>query len=310
MTPPRRLYCSDAARLRGDDNIATAARVDLWILVEFPCTWGRDPICDSALPAPVREALERATREIPRSRVVFIRKRVEPPRECRVYLARSGPRAGLLALDLPTVDDVATVPFAALAAEPLAPPQRPLILVCTHGQHDSCCGRRGYPLFDALQRRDDIDVWQCSHIGGDRFAANALVLPWGLYYGPVEPRDAEALVATALNDEIYLAAFRGRSSQSRPVQAAETFVRRTHVVTRRDAFRLLQRETLVDGRMRIHLRDDEGTLHDVTLEHFVESEEAFATCTAKEPAPLRQFRLVDYRFTERRETERSSTEAH
>jgi hypothetical protein len=292
--------------LRGDDNIATAARVDLWILVEFPCTWGRDPIYDSALPAAVRETLERAIGEIPRSRVVFIRKRVEPPRECRVYLARSGPRAGLLALDLPSIDDVATVPFAMLANETLPVAERPLILVCTHGQHDSCCGRRGYPLFDAMQKREDVDVWQCSHIGGDRFAANAIVLPWGLYYGPVEPRDADTLIATTLHDEIFLDAFRGRSSQPRPVQAAETFVRRAQVVTTRDAFHVVQRETLVDGRMRIHLRDQQGTLHDVTLEHYVQTDEAFATCTAKEAGPLRQFRLVDYRFTERRENERAS----
>ncbi len=289
-----RVFCSDASRLRGDDNAATAARVDIWLLVEFPCTWGREPITDSALPHPVRDALHRASHEIPRCRVVFIRKRVEPPRECRVYIARSGPTTGLLALDLPSIDDVAAVPFAALV-DTLRPPERPLVLVCTHGQHDSCCGRRGYPLFDALRKREDLDVWQCSHIGGDRFAANALVLPWGLYYGPVEPRDAGALAESALRGEIFLAAYRGRSSVSRTVQAAETFVRRATSLAARDALRLVSRETLADGRMRVHLRGTDGTMHDVTMEHIVAAEAAYPTCAAKEPAPLREFRLLDYK---------------
>ena len=294
MTSARRPFCSDAARLRGDDNAATAARVDLWILVELPCTWGKEPITDAALPVPVRETLQRAEEAIPRSRIVFIRKRVEPPRECRVYLVRTTPEAGILTLDLPSIDDVAAVPFAALATEPMPQAEKPLILVCTHGQHDSCCGRRGYPLFDALRHREEIDVWQCSHIGGDRFAANALVLPWGIYYGPVEPRDAETLVSAVMADEILLDAYRGRSSLSRPVQAAETFVRRMHNLSRRDALHFLSRETLVDGRMRIHLRDARGGTHDVTLEHYIAAEGAYPTCTTKAAQPVRQFRMVGY----------------
>jgi hypothetical protein len=281
--------------LRGDDNAATAARVDFWILVEFPCTWGREPITDAGLPAPVREALQRAEAEIPRSRVVFIRKRVEPPRECRVYVVRTTPATGMLALDLPSVDDVAAVPFAALATEQFPATERPLILVCTHGQHDSCCGRRGYPLFDALRGREEIDVWQCSHIGGDRFAANALVLPWGIYYGPVEPADAPTLVNAVMGDDIFLQAYRGRSSLSRPVQAAETFVRRLHNLTRREALHFLSRESLVDGRTRIHLRDARGTTHDVTIEHYTSAEGAYPTCTTRVAQPVRQFRMVDYR---------------
>jgi hypothetical protein len=295
LTERRRLFCSDAARLRGDDNAATAARVDVWLLVEFPCTWGREPMTDSDLPAATRATLERAEKEIPRSRVIFIRKRVEPPRECRVYIVRTAPVPGQLALDLPSIEDVATVPFAELAAGALPPVDRPLILVCTHGQHDSCCGRRGYPLFDALQKHEEIDTWQCSHIGGDRFAANALVLPWGIYYGPVEPRDSRNLVTSVLCDEIFLEAYRGRSSMSRPVQAAETFVRRLHNLSARDALKFLSRETLVDGRMRIHLRDTDGATHDVTIEHYVAAEDAYPTCITKLAQPVRQFRMVDYR---------------
>jgi hypothetical protein len=289
-----RTYCSDAARLRGDDNIATAARVDIWLLVELPITWGRDPIAEALIPETVREALKVASHTIPRSRVVFIRKRVECLGPTRVYVVRSNPRPGVTRLDLDSFDDVANVPFAELATAEMALPAQPLVLVCTHGQHDSCCGRRGYPLFDALQKREELDVWQCSHIGGDRFAANAVVLPWGLYYGPVEPRDAHALADAIAAGEIVLPSYRGRSSIPRPVQAAETFVRRATGITARDAFRFVARETLVDGSMRIRLCDADGTRYHVTVEHYVSTEAARLTCGAQAEAAVRQFRLVEY----------------
>lgn len=290
-----RVYCSDAARLRGDDNTATAARIDVWLLVELPITWGRDPITEAALPQVVRNALRRASHEIPRCRVVFIRKRVECLGPTRVYVVRSGPRPGMTQLDLDSIDDVATVPFLAIANATMTPAARPLVLVCTHGQHDSCCGRRGYPLFDALRKRDDLEVWQCSHIGGDRFAANAVILPWGIYYGPVEPGDANALADAVLRDEIFLPGYRGRSSMSRPVQAAETFVRRETNVLARDAFRLLSREPLENGRTLVHLRDRTGTIHDVTIEQYPSAETAMLTCTSAAPSTVPQFRLVEYR---------------
>lgn len=292
-----RIYCSDAARLRGDDNIATAARVDVWFLVELPITWGREPLFDAAMPQAVRDHLRNATRQIPRSRLVFIRKRVECLGPTRIYVVRSAPSPGVTVRDLASIDEVTSLSFAELASQ-TTPMRQPLVLVCTHGQHDSCCGRRGYPLFDALRRRDDLDVWQCSHIGGDRFAANAIVLPWGLYYGPVEPRDSDALAETIARNEIFLPGYRGRSSLSRPVQAAETFIRRTTNDLRRDALSLTTRETLVDGRMRITLRDVEGTQHEVTMEHYVAAENVLATCIAKEPQAVRQFRLVEYRIVD------------
>ncbi len=304
-----RPLCSDAARARPDDNIATATRIDVWILVELAKTWGRRPLTDASLPAPVEAALTRAIAEIPRSRVVFIRRRLEVRSGCRIYIARSAPTVWMTTIDLPSLDDVADLPFRALAegggesidllpsALCALPSETPLVLVCTHGQRDSCCGRRGFPLYEALRTQESLDVWQCSHIGGDRFAANAVVLPWGLYYGPVEPRDAGALADSVLRDEILIDAYRGRSSMPRTAQAAETFVRRTTGMKARDALRVIARKTLPNGQIHVHLRDNIGTLHEVTFEPYISTAEAYLTCTAEATCPIVQFRLVDYRTT-------------
>lgn len=289
-----RTYCSDASRLRGDDNAATAARIDVWILVEFPGTWGVDPIRDAALPAPVVQALKRAGKRIPRSRVVFIRRRVECQGACRVYVARSYPRAAMTSVELPSIDSLASLPFDELL-DHLQPPAQPLVLVCTHGQHDSCCGRRGYPLYDALRRRNDLDVWQCSHVGGDRFAANAVVLPWGLYYGPVEPGAAGALAESVLRNEILIPAYRGRCSMARAAQAAETFVRRATGISGREALHVVAREDLEGERIRFTVREDTGVLHEVTIEHYIAHDAARLTCTAKNVNAVPQYRLLGYR---------------
>ena len=293
-----RYFCSDDARARGDENYATATRIDVWILVEFPHTWGRRPLIDAGLPEPVRAALTRALAEIPRTRIVFIRRRFEERSGCRVYIARSSPETWTISIDLPSIDDVATLPFRALAhgrpAREGEPEAMPIVLVCTHGQRDSCCGRRGFPLYDALRNQPELDVWQCSHIGGDRFAANAVVLPWGLYYGPVEPRDAGALADSVRREEIYLDSFRGRSSLPRVVQAAETFIRRNSGLLARDALHFVSRSP-VDGKTVVQMRDDTARIHEVTLQTYVATESVLLTCTSESPCPITQFRLSDYR---------------
>lgn len=295
MSAPR-LFCSDAARLRGDDPTATTARTDVWFAVEFPGTWGRNPLRDAALPAPVRAALEAALAAVPLSRLLFIRRRIEPaPAGCRVYIARSSPRPSLARFDLPSLGDVATLPLIDEALHPSTSVVEPLVLVCTHGQRDSCCGRRGYPLYDALCKREELDVWQCSHVGGDRFAANAVVLPWGLYYGPVEPRDAEPLAAAILRDEIFLPSFRGRSSFPRAGQAAETFVRRATGLAAAGALRLTHREALDAVRTFVQLVETDGTRHDVTIEQYVATGSALLTCTAANADQIPQYRLIEHR---------------
>ena len=66
----------------------------------------------------------------------------------------------------------------------------PLFGVCTHGRHDACCAERGRPVAAALTASHPAETWEISHMGGDRFAANMVVLPEGLYYGRMDPGTA------------------------------------------------------------------------------------------------------------------------
>ncbi len=69
------------------------------------------------------------------------------------------------------------------------------------------------------------ETWEVSHIGGDRFAPNVLVLPDGLYYGRLEPGDAEDFVSAHRTGLLTLPRLRGRTMFDFRVQAAEHYLR-------------------------------------------------------------------------------------
>jgi len=102
----------------------------------------------------------------------------------------------------------------------------PMFLVCTHGRHDACCAERGRPLARALRHAAPGLTWEVSHIGGDRFAPNVLVLPHGLYYGRLDETRVPAFVDGHLAGRLDLEHLRGRSAYAFSVQAAEIYLRR------------------------------------------------------------------------------------
>ncbi|GAB2561758.1 sucrase ferredoxin [Kribbella endophytica] len=103
----------------------------------------------------------------------------------------------------------------------------PIYLVCTHGRHDACCAVRGRPAAAALTAAYPDRTWECSHIGGDRFAANLVFLPHSLFYGHV-PADQAVAIAQSYNEgTITPTYYRGSGAHPPPVQAAQHFARTT-----------------------------------------------------------------------------------
>jgi hypothetical protein len=215
--------CSVRALERGDSPVATAPPAQRWLLIEQPGPWGRNALLESRFDAEVAPLLAARARA-EHVRLLLIRRpggRLTDSRSRWAYAdARSG--SGGVWWSTRSADaDLLTAPWDGSIGE-LAP--RPTYLVCTHGGHDACCALRGRPLARALPAPGSGDVWECSHLGGDRFAANVLVLPHGFFYGQV-PGDGAALVAAHEQGQVALPWLRGRAGVPPAGQAAQQHAR-------------------------------------------------------------------------------------
>ena len=210
------------SRDHGEPLHATASRVDTWILIEYRGLWAHDAVDGSTLTAELKAHLSAERRRLSHARILFVRRTERRGSDgLTAFVAQTG--GGIRRLDLERYDDLVGLDLSSAGASV----DHPLFLVCTHGKHDRCCAKFGRPLYDAVREQvEDEWVWQSSHVGGDRFAGNLVVLPDGVYYGRVEPSEAWPVVEAALERRIHLPCYRGRSSLGFAAQAAELAVRR------------------------------------------------------------------------------------
>ena len=99
-----------------------------------------------------------------------------------------------------------------------ADPDAPILAVCTNSSRDACCGIDGRALVTSLSALPG--VWECSHLGGHRFAPTALLVGSGVVYGRLTEPIARQLVMHGPDPQTS-AWMRGRSSLEPAVQAAE-----------------------------------------------------------------------------------------
>lgn len=219
MTSP----CSDAARERRDPMIGTAPPARRWLLVEQPAGWGRAALKSVAVPGLDRAALGRAL-EGAAARLQLIRRPGE--RASRTARTESARQWAVIDTEPParqvwgSFEDGWDALYAALTAPFSTPRVEPVLLVCTNGRHDACCAVRGRPVAAALAAAYPDWTWETTHTGGDRFAANLIVLPDGACYGGLDPDVAPVLVARHRRGEPDLAHLRGVTGRSPQDQAA------------------------------------------------------------------------------------------
>jgi hypothetical protein len=221
--------CAAASLARGESIAGTASTVRAFVAVEDPGPWGERALVDSRLPDEVKRFLR--SLESARTKVLLVRRPGRSARQAtgvRVLVAHTvEPWLETTVLD--RVEDVVDLDLAGLdegRSPGLDRIDAPAYLVCTHGRHDACCAERGRPYATALAEVAPDETWEVSHLGGDRFAANALVLPHGLYYGRLPVERAASFAEEHAAGRLDLEHLRGRSRFGFAVQAAEIHLRR------------------------------------------------------------------------------------
>ncbi|HJP64816.1 MAG TPA: sucrase ferredoxin [Actinomycetota bacterium] len=236
--------CSRRSRDLGEDQRGTASVITNWVLVEQPGPWGYRALTQSRLPLDVGEELARRSSALG-LRVVLIRRHGRSsPKRRQCYVVHAGQDAHWVeSVPVDAVEEILAVDWSPVVRGQPTGAGRvisdPLFLVCTNGARDPCCAERGRAVAAALAGA--WDVWECSHIGGDRFAANLVCFPHGVYYGRVVPTAADGLVRAYGNGELDLDHYRGRVCYDFATQAAETFLRERWDLRRLEDVRLVGR---------------------------------------------------------------------
>lgn len=205
-----RFFCSEAARLRGDPIAGTAPHGVVWVLIEYRGGWPPNGFEGLDL-EPETKALVLSAAKAARARVLLVRRPGPRRREGQSHWAvlhheDSGEyrqQWGTWGKD----EDLAEIASALSLPGMLGYP--PVILVCSHSQRDQCCAVWGRPVGRALSERWPDLVWECSHVGGDRFAANVVVAPDGVYYGDLDVESSVATIEEHLAGRIHAEYLRG-----------------------------------------------------------------------------------------------------
>jgi hypothetical protein len=218
-------FCSALARAENEQLFGTAKQIRVFIALEYPSAWKRKAIESDLLAPEVRQFAAAVRERVPEMRFLLLRQKESRGRKPACYIAfprEHDPAVHHFELD--EYRDLRSLDVAALFAGHAGIPARrePMFLVCTHAQHDKCCAKYGNAVVEAAAGR----LWESSHLGGCRFAANLLCLPHGLLYGFLAPEDALQVIREYDAGRILLEKFRGRVWFPKPVQAAEYFLRK------------------------------------------------------------------------------------
>jgi hypothetical protein len=257
-------------------------------------------LAENRVPEPVAAELAARTHRH-RVRILLLRRVAGKKHEDHAcFVAHSGPRApwmehrfvphtaGLLDVDFALLGQGRRPGFGSLS-------DRPLYLVCTHGRHDPCCAQFGRPVVRSLRRWLGDRLWECSHLGGDRFAGNLVCLPRGDYFGLLGPEEAARVVRSYDAGTIELDHYRGRSCYPMVVQAAEVFARRSRELVGLDDLAVVGRRRVSADMVEVSLLEPDGQRLEVTVRVRASDRARLLTCKAPGPSRPPTYSLVSLR---------------
>ena len=255
---PASTGCASAAREAGEPLAGTAPVATCWILIEQSGPWGKKALLESRLDPIFGQSLMDKAAGTGVS-ILLVRhcdrlERLATAGATRVWVAHTAPGATLLRHG--TMTDLGAIldwDFAGLAAGALPPfgvvTTEPLLLVCTHSGRDSCCAIHGRALITGLLNEVSVPdrdfIWECSHIGGHRFAPTVMSLPGGAVFGRLDLPAALDVFSQSRSLTLTLENYRGRTCFTSPLQVAEIVVRQNAGIYGRDVLDALR---VIDGR--------------------------------------------------------------
>jgi hypothetical protein len=270
------------------------------LLLEYNNAWGEKALEESDLPEAVKAPLKAYTKSSPDTKALLIKRRVAS-RESGIrffvgvaaehnpalYAFRLDHYEDLLALDLDKISTGAAEYKGHLREDPM-------ILVCTNGRRDPCCARKGVLVLDALSHVVGATLWESSHMGGHRFAANLTILPVGLLYGRVDASNAEAILEAYQLGEVHLPNLRGRTCYPPAVQAADFYLRQETGILSLDAFQLVAAQELSPRRWQVRFASPTGQGDQLVIVEGEAGAQVYDSCRLDKSTSITCFNLESF----------------
>lgn len=295
-------FCSELSRRSAEKTFGTASVGAVWLLLEYPHGWGRKAFDDSALSEAVKNHFRATLASVRHSRLLFVKTdRARRDERMNLFVVRCREREPFIVrLQVKDYDDVRALDLAAVAdgsdLQGGELTNEPLHLICTHGRRDKCCAKFGIPVFNALRDCEGENVWQSSHVGGDRFAANVICFPHGLFYAHTTEESARHIVSEYRAGRVVIDKFRGRACYLGFTQAAEFFARDETGLTGLDALRFRSAAPEGPSAWRVRFVEESARrAHELLVASRKSEFRNFPTCHAEEERHVPQFALEDYR---------------
>ncbi|HEX8473503.1 MAG TPA: sucrase ferredoxin [Pyrinomonadaceae bacterium] len=295
-------FCSELSRRAAEKTFGTASTGGTWLLLEYAGAWGPKALEESALSPAIKAFFNQTFRAIPHSRLLFIKRGRVGGATVSFFVVRCREREPFVVkFELESYEQLLEIDIAAVRAgrslEGGSIVREPLFLVCTHGRRDKCCAKFGMPIYSHLREFAGESVWQSSHVGGDRFAANLVCFPHGLFYAHMTEDAARRVVRQYGERRLVLDKYRGRACYSHHVQAAEFFTRSETGATELDALRFLDSVRRGEKSWRVRFAGmDAEKIYEADVSCRMSEFENYITCHDEAQKNVPQFMLEDFRI--------------
>lgn len=297
------LTCASASRDLNESLAGSAKPSNVFFLIETNATeyggW-RKEIVKTAKASGEFEHYIKHLHRVPNSKILFIRR--PQSNEKNFYVAVTNQEKPQIYHFL--LDDYADL--LQLDLNSLLPNHTPIIngqalteidelyAVCTNGKHDPCCSTFGIPVYNELvEHASDDTVWQVSHIGGHRLAATMIAFPQGIYYGHLDPFNAEEIVTNHKAGYLVNYKYRGRGSYGAQnfdvathlaIGAAEYHIRENAKIYAIADLKLGAVKSLGESEWQVNFKDKTGQIYQATVQTTM-SEPRQSSCN-EDPKPM------------------------
>jgi len=291
------LLCSVESIEAGEQLIGTAPRADVWFLLEYPGRWGNKALKESSIPEEVKAHLNAQLAQIPESRLLLIKQ--SSANHARISFFAALPKVtppALYRFPLSQYAELLDFDLSAIAAQDgrfdVARTEEPLFVTCTNGLRDQCCALYGVATYWALAEAFPGRVWESTHHGGHRFAANFLHLPHGISYGRLRAQSASEVLQMSLHGRIALYHYRGRTIYEEPVQAAEILLRQGLGIEGVGALTLQRTEDLGAGQWRVQFSGT-GQNYEIVIQRAETGAQVHVSCGKEAQGPVVEYSLQE-----------------